>query len=127
MMPNQSYAIITASLLILSIFTFQYIKIQKQEAKISDLNTEIAYDKLTIEKLQSSNKEFKKTVANQNEAVSKIAIDLDEARRSLDEWKAKKPEIRYEVIYQKIPTIEVKSNECEDIKIMLDDIRNSGF
>lgn len=124
MIPNQIYAIITASLIALSIFTFQYIKIQKQEAKISDLNTEIAYDKLTIEKLQSSNKEFKKTVANQNEAVSKIAIDLDEARRSLDDWKAKKPEIRYEVIYK---IREQKSNDCNTTKNVLDSIRNLDY
>lgn len=124
MIPNQIYAIITASLLVLSIFTFQYIKIQKQETQISDLRTEIAYDKLTIEKLQSSNKEFKKTVANQNEAVSKIAIDLDEARRILDEWKAKKPEVRYEVIYK---IREVKSNDCNITKDVLNSVRNLDF
>lgn len=124
MMPNQIYAIITASLIALSIFTFQYIKIQKQNTIISDLRTEIAYDKLTIEKLQSSNKEFKKTVANQNEAVSKIAIDLDEARRSLDEWKRKPPEVRYEVIYK---IREVKSNECEDIKSVIGGVRSLDF
>lgn len=124
MMPNQIYAIITASIFVLSIFGYQYIKIQKQETKIAILKTDIAEGKLKIEKLQTSNKEFARTVANQNEAVSKIAIDLGEARRSLDGWKAKKPEVRYEVIYK---IREQKSNDCSITKDVLNSIRDIDF
>lgn len=127
MTPTQIYGYIAASLFILGIFTTQYIIIQKHKATIADLNTEVAYNEITIDKFKSSNEELKRVIHVSNEKLSKISVNLDKARQSLDDWKRKPPEIRYEVIYQKIPTIEVKSNEYEDIKIMLDDIRNSGF
>jgi len=124
MIPKQVYLIITASLLILSIFTLQYIKTQRQETKIANLNTEIAYNEITISKLKNGNEELKKAINISNEKLSKISVDLDKARQTLDEWKRKPPEVRYEVIYK---IREVKSNDCNTTKDVLNSIRNLDY
>lgn len=124
MAPTQIYGYIAAALFILGIFTAQYIIIQKQKTTIADLNTEVAYNEITIEKTKNSNEELKKEILISNESLSKISVDLDKAKQSLDEWKSKKPEIRYEVIYQ---IREVKSNDCNTTKNVLDSIRNLDY
>lgn len=124
MTPTQIYGYIAAALFILGIFTAQYIIIQKQKTTIADLNTEVAYNEITIEKTKNSNEELKKEILISNESLSKISVDLDKAKQSLDEWKSKKPEIRYEVIYQ---IREVKSNDCNTTKNVLDSIRNLDY
>lgn len=124
MIPKQVYLIITASLLILSIFTLQYTKIQKQKTTIANLNTELSHSEMTISKIQNSNEQMLRTIKRQNEEMSKISVDLDEARQTLDEWKSKKPEVRYEVIYK---IREVKSDECEDIKSVVGGVRSLDF
>lgn len=124
MIPKQVYLIITASLLILSIFTLQYIKTQRQETKIANLNTELAHSEMTVSKMQNSNEQMLRTINMQNEEMSKLSVDLDKARQSLDEWKRKPPEVRYEVIYK---IREVKSNDCNTTKDVLNSIRNLDY
>lgn len=124
MTPTQIYGYIAAALFILGIFTTQYIIIQKQNTTIADLNTEVAYSEFIIEKTKNSNEELKKEILISNESLSKISVDLDKAKQSLDEWKSKKPEIRYEVIYK---IREQKSNDCNTTKNVLDSIRNLDY
>lgn len=124
MTPTQIYGYIAAALFILGIFTTQYIIIQKQNTTIADLNTEVAYSEIIIEKTKNSNEELKKEILISNESLSKISVDLDKAKQSLDEWKSKKPEIRYEVIYK---IREQKSNDCNTTKNVLDSIRNLDY
>lgn len=124
MTPTQIYGYIAAALFILGIFTAQYIIIQKQNTAIADLNTEVAYKEIAIDKFKYSNEELKRVIHVSNEKLSKISVDLDKARQSLDEWKAKKPEIRYEVIYK---IREQKSNDCNTTKNVLDSIRNLDY
>ena len=57
--------------------------------------------------------------------INEIAIDKELAMSKLEEWKAKPPQVRYEVIYKDREVI--KSNDCEDIKNRLDDVRVIDF
>lgn len=123
-MPSQIYAIATATLLVLGIFTYQYIYIQKQNTTIANLNTELSYSQHTATQLRNGNEALKRAISVSNENLSSIKVDLDKARQTLDEWKAKKPEIRYEVIYK---IREQKSNDCNTTKNVLDSIRNLDY
>jgi len=76
---------------------------------------------------QKSINECKDTIDTQNDSIEALAIDYEHNFNKLQELQNKPDKIRYKVIYKEIPTIEVKSNECEDIKTLLDDIRSTGF
>ena len=99
----------------LVIFTALY---QYQKIEIANLN-------LLVAKLEASNSQSKAMVDKQNEAMEEITIDRELALNKLEEWKAKPPKIRYEVIYRDREII--KSNDCKDIKNRLDDVRNRDF
>jgi len=61
---------------------------------------------------------FKAAVSKQNARISEMKLDVDAADKRLAAFKAKPAEIRYK--YK-----EVYSNECKDIKSVIDDIRHN--
>ncbi len=90
------------------------------ETKIAQLETSLVVcntNKLAVENALSS----------QNEKVEAMRVDNEVALKMYKELVEKPPEIRYEVVYKKVPTIGVKSDECEEIKKLVDDIRNAGY
>ena len=90
------------------------------ETKVAQLETSLVVcntNKLTIENALSS----------QNERVEAMRVDNEIALKKYQEVIEKPPEIRYEVVYKKVATIGVKSDECEEIKKLVDDIRNAGY
>ena len=90
------------------------------ETKVSQLETSLVVcntNKLVVENALSS----------QNEKVEAMRVDNEAALKKYQELAEKPPEIRYEVVYKKVPTIGVKSDECEEIKKLVDDIRNAGY
>ena len=66
-------------------------------------------------------------LASQNDRVEAMRVDSEIAFKKYQELVEKPPEIRYEVVYKKVPAIGVKSDECEEIKKLVDDIRNAGY
>lgn len=85
---------------------------------ITTLSSEIAVKEVEKVGLKSSLK-------SQNIEIEKNKIDLDEKKKELEEWKNKPPDIKYKTIEKIIK--QGDSNECENIKNMLDDIRNTSF
>lgn len=93
----------------------------------SRLNVEI--DMLTVELALSKSNEVSLSAAieNQNAEVSKYKVDLENKMVEYAQLLDKPAEIRYETVYKKIPSIKVQSDECRDIKKLLDDIRIAGY
>ena len=90
------------------------------ETKVAQLETSLVVcstNKLAVENALSS----------QNEKVEAMRVDNEVALKMYQELVEKPPEIRYEGVYKKVPTIGVKSDECEEIKKLVDDIRNAGY
>jgi chromosome condensin MukBEF ATPase and DNA-binding subunit MukB len=102
----------------------------------------VGYNKVTISsledaitKLETKNKDLvidygtckanKATVENallkQNSKVKQYEIDITEAQKELDMLSKLPPKVRYKTIYKTI--YKEASNECEDIKSMLDSVR----
>ena len=67
------------------------------------------------------------SITAQNEQIAKNEIDLQTKTNEYLALMAKPDRVRYEYVYSKVPTIGVKSNECNDIKKLIDDIRTTGY
>lgn len=61
----------------------------------------------------------------QNSKIKQNELNLAQRENELNEWKKQPPQIKYKTI-EKIITKE-SSNECENIKNILDDIRTTSF
>lgn len=116
-------AIVIFTLIIAFIGMYLYSDTLKKE--VSDLNTSLntATSLLAVEK--ANNVTLKAALDFQNTEIEKNKIDLDEKKKELEEWKNKPPDIKYKTIEKIIK--QGDSNECENIKNMLDDIRNTSF
>ena len=102
------------------VIVYLYISNLRLEAKVSVLETDLVVCK-------TNNVTVKAALDIQNEKITSMEIDLEERTAKYQELLNQPPEIRYEVIYKKVPSIEVKSNECKEIKKLIDDIRYSGY
>lgn len=116
-------AIVIFTLIIAFVGMYMYADTLKKE--VSDLNTSLntATSLLAVEK--ANNVTLKAALSSQNIEIEKNKIDLDEKKKELEEWKNKPPNIKYKTIEKIIK--QGDSNECENIKNMLDDIRNTSF
>ena len=110
---------LTTSLVITTIVIFGLLmqngnlKIDKLELQkqIENLNYELAIEKNNYNKLKDD-------LDRHNKELDNIKTDYKNNLEEFEKWKNKPVEIKYK---------EVKSNECKDIKLIIDDIRNSSF
>lgn len=123
----KEYLFIGLSVVVLLMFGVKQYQISELEDEVMMRDLEIEKYKTTVAHLDSGVRECNTTLARQNEIVSLNAVEIADRERKLKELKAHPPDVRYKVIYKEIPTIDVKSNECEDVKKMLDSIKESGL
>lgn len=97
-----------------------FIDNTRLEARAANLTTDLVVSR-------TNEITVRKEVEVQNEAITKLAVDKAERDREYTELLSKPDRVRYEYVYSKIPTIGVKSNECNDIKKLIDDIRTAGY
>lgn len=76
--------------------------------------------------LTASNEAMKGAVEEQNKRIEALKVDKEANEIALEEWRSKKPEVRYKTVVEHV-NIGVKSDECEDIKNMLDGIKRTSF
>lgn len=125
-MNNISAVIYGVVGLVLMIFVaFVYSSFQSKKLEIATLKQEISTKEVFIAKLESSNAQSKLLMTKQNESIEAMTVDRDEALFKLEKWRALPPKIKYEVIYKDREVI--KSNECDDIKSVIDDVRTVDF
>lgn len=123
-MQNNIYIIASVVVFICGIILTQYIKIQHLNTDISNLRTALAYSEVSLTKLEESNRELNRSILVQNDAIELMAINKSKIDAEYAEWKAKPAKVRYEVIYK---MREVKSDDCEDIKSVLDSSKSIDF
>ena len=112
---------ITSVILILSVIAlYLWQDNLKLENKISELESSLIV-------CQTNKYTLEQAINSQNDKISKYEIDLENKNKSYQELLNKPAEIRFETIYKKIPSIKVDSDECKDIKNLLDDIRSNGY
>ena len=108
-------------LAIIAIFT-----VATYEGTISTLKDRV--QELQIESLeyQKENAVCKAAIEDQNAALDTIRQDYKSQSEEFRIWQEQPQLVKYKTIY-KNRILEVKSNECEDIKNSLDDVRAIQF
>lgn len=94
---------------------------------INSLTDELESAKADLVVSKSNEVRLLSSISAQNEQIAKNEIDLQTKTNEYLALMAKPDRVRYEYVYSKIPTIGVKSNECNDIKKLIDDIRTAGY
>jgi uncharacterized membrane protein YgaE (UPF0421/DUF939 family) len=92
---------------------------------ISILEKEKAIIQLDFNSCLSNSQTLKGAIDTQNKKIEQYEISLVQKQNELEKWKEQPPQVKYKTI-EKIITKE-NSNECKDIKNMLDDIRTTSF
>ena len=107
------------TLLVAIIFIFGLV-IQNTNLKLDKLNLQSEIESLNYKLATEKNNynQLKDRLENQNKIIDDLKIDYEKNIKEFEDWKNKPVEIKYK---------EVKSNECKDIKLIIDDIRNSPF
>ena len=90
------------------------------------LHSELESARQEVFALTVSNKAMRGAVEEQNKRIEALKVDKEANEAALEEWRSKKPEVRYKTVTEYID-IGAKSDECEDIKNMLDGIKRSSF
>lgn len=96
---------------------FLQSELEKVQSEYSEQGKELAIEK-------ANNTTLKATLESQNKAIDSQKVELAERLQELEEWKNQPPEIKYKEV---IKYREVKSNECEDIKNVIDSMRSTSF
>jgi uncharacterized membrane protein YgaE (UPF0421/DUF939 family) len=91
--------------------------IQRLENKVKD--TYIVLANVRLEGLR-----YKTELDNLNNVIKQLRVDKTKSLAKLNNWINQPKEIRYKVIYK---TREVKSNDCEDIKSLINDVRHIKY
>lgn len=117
---KEYYIYIVIVLFVVGVFSYQYVKIQNLKADNAMLRADIEVHKINEFTL-------KNTIITQNDEVEKHRVDLEQKIKQYQDLLNKPEKERFKVIYQTIPNIGAKSDECEDIKKLIDDIRSSGY
>ena len=107
------------ALIVAIIFIFGLIA-ENTNLKFDKLNLQSEIDSLNYKLATEKNNynQLKDRLENQNKIIDDLKIDYEKNIKEFEDWKNKPVEIKYK---------EVKSNECKDIKLIIDDIRNSNF
>lgn len=104
---------------VLLIMIGQYTKIQGLKAALAEEQTARVVAEANAASLRGA-------VEEQNKRIEALRVDKEANERALEEWRSKKPEVRYKTVVEHV-NIGVKSDECEDIKNMLDGIKRTSF
>ena len=104
------------ALIVAIIFIFGLIA-ENTNLKFDKLNLQSEIDSLNYKLATEKNNynQLKDRLENQNKIIDDLKIDYE---KNIKEYKEFEPVIKYK---------EVQSNECKDIKLIIDDIRNSNF
>ena len=87
------------------------------------LNNYINDLKLEISNLEKDKLELVYSIDKQNNTILAMEVDLENKLKELEEYKLLPPEVKYKTIYKEIPAITKKSDECADIKEVLNSLK----
>ena len=123
MQPILVALLISACILIISL-KIDIASYKSDIKKLSDaniiLNTELQQEK-------SNNRTLRDEINDQNDKIEKFRIDIEKKTEEYKKLINKSDKDRFKEMYEKNPELEVKSNECKDIKNSLNTIRKLGF
>jgi hypothetical protein len=124
-MPNLfMYLSVLLGFLLLVSGSYSYIKIDNLEDTLVKKEKSITDFTISLSKQEQATSECVLATAIQNKDIEVLRAQNDNAKFELEKWKNKPAEIKYQNI---VKIREVKSNECNDTKNVLDAVRNIDF
>lgn len=100
------------------------IFIKFQNVEIANLESKLTQEKSNLALAAANNASLAAAIKNQNEKIELNKIDYEKKVKEFQVWKDKPAEIKYK---ETIKYKEMKSNECEDIKNIINSIRTTSF
>lgn len=95
---------------------------------INGLNDDVQGLEMKLSQADMNHKVMVSTVEEQNRKIKLVKVDLVLRTDELEEWRAKPPEIRYNVIYKTIKQdVDLKDNGCETTQSVINSIRGIDF
>ena len=120
----KSKATIIIITIFITILAIQSLYIKILSSQVENLNSKLSKTESLLALEKANNINLSASIEAQNNKIELIKNDYDSKNKEFEQSKQKQEEIKYKEIIKKI---EVKSNECKDIKIIIDDIRNTSF
>ena len=102
------------------------VTVAMYENNISTLKDRVQESKIESLEYQKENAVCKAAIEDQNKALYTIRQDYKSQSEEFRNWQEQPQLVKYKTIY-KNKILEVKSNECEDIKNSIDDVRAIQF
>jgi chromosome segregation ATPase len=121
-LTNNIFKYTTAALIAILIAT-----VVLYNSKVKSLNTQILELQLNIRTLEMNRMTLQESLNAQNDAILKLSKDRESAEEELLKWKNKKEKIRYRVIYKNLEKLDLKDDNCENLKNVINAVRNTTF
>jgi len=116
--------IYVTAIVVLSLLLGLYFYIHSLKEQITTLREHLYAKNMEIANLQLESERCEAAISQQNKAIEEVRTREMQAKKELQAWKNKKPEVKYKVITK---IREVKSDECADIKRVINSVRNLDF
>jgi len=124
----QAYKNLVFGGMVLLLLVGLYVYIYSLKVQISTLSTDLLKSKVALVNEKRQSELYKAILDKQTSEIEALRIDNGTALQKLEEWKSKPKEVKYKTLYKTIyKTKVVKSDDCKDIKYMVDSIRSIDF
>jgi len=101
-----------------------YLYINSLNNDIDDLKKSLMQNQVKLANTKLESTRYKAALDSQNKEIEQLRAYTTLAEAKLKKWRNRPPDIKYKVIYK---TREVKSDECSDIKSVIDGVRAIDF
>jgi hypothetical protein len=122
-----SHVMLLLGVALASLLGWQKYEIVTLEDEVRGLQLELSKEETKALALSNSLDGCKTGLERQNEIIESQKIEMTDREAKLKALKSLPLKVRYETVYKAIPSIELKSNECDDVKKVLREIRESGL
>jgi len=89
-------------------------------AVIGNLEEEIVALKVSNALTVVQHNTLKDTLTKNNKRIQRLSTTLTAKQAALEEWKNKPPHIKYRTIYKELPDIDLRKDDCETLKNVVD-------
>lgn len=114
-------ALIVITVLVTSVISL-YVLLHDSRETIKELNDSLSLSNSKLQQATANNVSLQSTILDQNTKVTMWQVDRDNTLEAYNKLLQQPEKIRFKNKY-----LEVESNECKDIMLILDDIRSNGF
>lgn len=114
-------ALIVITVLVTSVISL-YVLLHDSRETIKELNDSLSLSNSKLQQATANNVSLQSTILDQNTKVAMWQVDRDNTLEAYNKLLQQPEKIRFKNKY-----LEVESNECKDIMLILDDVRSNGF